>query len=85
MNVIYSGFDGVCRVVIPSGELPVVVVARKDVPQGIPYKIVPPDAIPSDREFRGAWEAVITDPDGYGDPDGYWAEQSALQAQGVPA
>lgn len=65
-----------CCVVNPSGALPIAIVARKDVPQGVPYKIVPPEDVPSDREFRDAWEVDIDVPDGYGDPDGYWAEQN---------
>ena len=80
MLIIYKDTDKAgsprCCVVNPSGALPVEIVARKDVPQGVPYKIVPPEAIPSDREFRDAWEVDIDVPDGYGDPDGYWAEQN---------
>lgn len=68
-----------CCVVAPFNT-PIEIVARKDVPQGVPYKIVSPEAIPSDREFREAWEADIDVPDGYGDPDGYWAEQNGQVA-----
>jgi len=44
-------------VIIPTGELPIEEVAKKDVPEGVPYEIVTTDAIPSDRTFRGAWVA----------------------------
>ena len=70
-------------VVIPTGEAPIEVVARKDVPQGVPYKIVDLadiEATISDRTFRSAWEADFPSPDGYGDPDGYWAERAAEEA-----
>ena len=30
--------------------------AKKDVPKGLPYKIVEDDYIPTDRTFREAWE-----------------------------
>jgi hypothetical protein len=39
-------------------------IAEKDVPKGMPYKIVNVSEIPSDRTFRNAWEiddAELTD------------------------
>ncbi len=39
-------------------------IAQKDVPAGVPYKIVSVDDIPSDRTFRNAWDidaALLTD------------------------
>jgi len=80
MRVIYQNGDGV-SILIPTGELPVEVVARKDVPQGVPYKIVEDSEVPDDRTFRAAWEAEEFEPDGYGDPDGYWEEQAAKAAE----
>lgn len=41
-------------------------VAAKDVPPGVPYKIVDLSVFPSDRVFRDAWEMDITEPDGVG-------------------
>jgi hypothetical protein len=79
-RIIFGTPDGGVAVLIPTGELPTEVVARKDVPQGVGYKILDladiEDTI-SDRTFRGAWEADFETPDGYGDPDGYWAEKEA--------
>ena len=75
-RIIYATPDGVA-IIIPTGELPAEVVARKDVPQGVSYKIVNVAEIPSDRTFRSAWEAETFTPDGAGDPDGYWAEKEA--------
>ena len=75
-RVIYQNGDGV-SILIPTGELPVEVVARKDVPQGVPYKIVEDTEVPDDRTFRAAWEAEEFTPEGFGDPEGYWAEKEA--------
>lgn len=41
-------------------------IALKDVPSGIPYKIINKEDLPSDRTFRDAWEADFSNPDGYG-------------------
>lgn len=77
MKVIYAKPDGGVAILIPTGELPIEEVARKDVPQGVPYKIIEDSAVPTDRTFRDAWVAEPFEPDGYGDPDGYWADQAA--------
>jgi len=41
-------------------------IAAKDVPAGVPYKIINSEDIPADRTFRNAWEADIAEPDGVG-------------------
>lgn len=56
-RIIFQNESGGVSVVIPSGELPIEDVAKKDVPAGIPYEIVNVDDIPSDRFFRNAWKA----------------------------
>ena len=79
-RIIYSQSSGLLAVIIPTGELPIDVTARKDVPQGVSYKIVDLadiEATISDRTFRAAWEAEEFTPDGTGDPEGYWAEKEA--------
>jgi hypothetical protein len=45
-------------IIIPAPEcgLTIEQIAQKDVPQGLPYKIVDVSEIPEDRTFRGAWE-----------------------------
>jgi hypothetical protein len=65
-RIIFPTEDGGVAVVIPTGELSIEDVAKKDVPTGLPYKIVEESEIPSDRTFRDAWEADFTSPDGYG-------------------
>jgi hypothetical protein len=65
-RIIYQNNDGGVSIIIPTGELAIEEVAKKDVPVGVAYKIVDTASIPEDRTFRGAWEAEITDPDGVG-------------------
>jgi len=83
-RIIYATPEGGVAILIPTGELPAEVVARKDVPQGVPYKIVDLadiEATISDRTFRGAWEAETFTPDGTGDPEGYAVEKAAEAAE----
>lgn len=54
-RIIYQNESGGISVVIPTGELPIEEVAKKDVPVGVSYEIVDSLAIPSDRTFRNAW------------------------------
>lgn len=50
----------------PNCELSLEEICVKDVPTGVPYRIVDSSELPADREFRDAWEADFTNPDGYG-------------------
>lgn len=78
-RIIYPNEDGGVSILIPTGELAIEEVAHKDVPAGVGYKIVDEADIPTDRTFRDAWEAAITEPDGYGiGADAWFAEQEAL-------
>lgn len=71
MKIIYpsknpdSLFLGI-SVIYPTGEVPIEQVALKDVPAGVPYSFIDDANILSDREFRDAWEADFSNPDGYG-------------------
>jgi hypothetical protein len=69
-RIIYQNNDGGVSIIIPTPEalqtLTIDDIAKKDVPAGVPYKIVDASDIPEDRTFRGAWEANITEPDGVG-------------------
>jgi hypothetical protein len=81
-RIIYQNEEGGVTVLIPTGEIEVVEVARKDVPAGVPYKIVDMADIPEDRTFRDAWEADITEPDGYGiGAEAWFAEQEAKKLE----
>ena len=80
-RIIFQNAEGGVSVIIPTGELPIEDVCQKDVPAGTPYLIVEDDVIPSDRSFRGAWEANFSNPDGYGiGPDAWFAAKAAAEA-----
>ena len=51
-RIVFKNPDGTCGVIIPAGNVD---AAIKDVPDGLPHRIVDIDAIPSDRYFRAAW------------------------------
>ena len=55
-RIIYPTPEGGVAVIIPTGELPIEEVAKKDVPEGVPYSIVDASEIPEDRTFRNAWK-----------------------------
>ena len=77
-RIIYPNDDGGVTIVIPSPNcgLTIEEIAAKDVPAGKPYKIVDVADIPTDRTFRAAWEADITEPDGHGiGADAWFAQQ----------
>jgi hypothetical protein len=59
-RILYKTDSGIA-VIIPTGELSVEATAAKDVPTGLPYKIVDVSEIPSDRTFREAWEVDESD------------------------
>lgn len=79
-RIIYPTAEGGIAVIIPTNELPIEDVAQKDVPAGAPYLITSTDEVPSDRTFRGAWEADFSNPDGHGiGADAYFAAKEAQQ------
>lgn len=69
-RIIYTNDDGGVVILTPSLEClatrTIKEIAAKDVPAGKPFKIVNGADIPTDRTFRNAWEADITEPDGVG-------------------
>lgn len=65
-RIIYPNGDGV-SVVVPGKGWDAAVVARKDVPAGIPYRIVDESDIPEDRSERDLWTADFSNPDGHGE------------------
>ena len=79
-KILYPNSSGGVSIVHPSQKFPFEDVCQKDVPAGTPYLIVEDDVIPSDRTFRGAWEADFSNPDGYGiGADAYFAAKEANQ------
>ena len=62
------------NIVVPASDLPIQEVGLKDVPAGVAFKIVNVSDIPTDRTYRGAWEADMSNPDGYGLGHDVWFE-----------
>lgn len=56
-RIIYSTGNGGLAVIIPAPEcgLTIEEIVAKDVPAGVPFKIVDAADIPQDRTFRNAW------------------------------
>lgn len=78
-RIIYPAAGGVA-VIIPTGVLPVSEVARKDVPAGVPYRIVDASDIPADRTERDLWTADFSEPSGYGiGAEAWFSEQESEQ------
>jgi len=59
MKIIYPTATGVA-ILTPTGELSLEDTAAKDVPAGVPYRIVNDEDVPSDRTFRNAWKHDLT-------------------------
>jgi len=79
-RIIYPNDNGGVVILAPAPEcgLTIEEIAAKDVPAGKPYKIVDVADIPTDRTFRNAWEADMTNPDGVGiGPEAWFADQAA--------
>jgi hypothetical protein len=77
--IIYPNANNSITLLMPSNELPLIEIARKDVPKEVPYLIITKDSIPDDDEYFNAWEADFSNPDGYGiGADAWFAEQEAL-------
>lgn len=57
-RIIYPTLEGGVAIIIPAADcgLTVEQIAAKDVPAGVPFRIVEADTIPTDRTFRNAWE-----------------------------
>ncbi len=57
-RIIYSTPEGGVAIIIPAPDcgLTIEEIAAKDVPAGVPFKIVDVSDIPTDRTFRNAWE-----------------------------
>lgn len=71
MKIIFKNIDNSVSIITATQEAlelyGIDAIAKKDVPAGLPYKIVDENEIPSDRTFRNAWEWDNTvEPDGAG-------------------
>lgn len=57
-RIIFKNAEGGVSIIIPAPDcgLTIEEIAAKDLPSGVPYKIVDVTDIPTDRTFRNAWE-----------------------------
>jgi hypothetical protein len=79
-RIVYPNGNGI-SIVCPTGSLPLAEIAKKDVPAGVPYIIIDASELPSDRQFRNAWTADFSEPDGYGMGHDAWAAQYIPEAE----
>ena len=69
-KIIYKAENGILSVITPvvNNLMTIEDIAKKDVPTGLPYKIIEDTDLPSSREFRNAWTIVDDElTDGVGD------------------
>ena len=59
-RIIYPTPEGGVAIIVPAPDcgLTIEQIAAKDVPAGVPFRIVEADTIPTDRTFRSAWEYI---------------------------
>jgi hypothetical protein len=59
-RIIYPTPEGGVAIIVPAPDcgLTIEEIAAKDVPAGVPFRIVEADTIPEDRTFRSAWEYI---------------------------
>jgi hypothetical protein len=57
-RIVYKNDEGGISIIVPAEEcgLTIEEIAAKDLPAGKAYNIVDVSEIPTDREFRNAWE-----------------------------
>ena len=57
-RIIYPTPEGGVAIITPimDSGLTIEEIAAKDVPAGVPFRIVDASTIPTDRTFRNAWE-----------------------------
>lgn len=69
-RIVYQLTNQPIAILIPCEcGLPIEQIGQKDVPQGVPFWIVPADSIPADRTLRNVWEldvASMGEPSGFG-------------------
>lgn len=75
--IIYPNDEGHLSFVYPANcGITIQEIARKDVPAGKPFLIIPDAQVPRDHSFFEAFEADFSTPDGYGiGSDAWFAEQ----------
>jgi hypothetical protein len=83
--ILYPSDTGSLCFVMPCHDcgLPIGEIARKDVPPGKPFLVVDVSDLPADYQYKYAWTADFSEPDGYGiGADAWFAEQAATNNGG---
>ena len=62
-RIVYQTPEGGVAIIVPMLDcgLTIEEIAAKDVPTGLPYKIVLTSDIPTDRQFRNEWTVDVAD------------------------
>jgi hypothetical protein len=60
MRILYNDNEGL-KILITAIDADIAIIADKDVPAGILYKIVEDSELPQDRTYRSAWTYEITE------------------------
>jgi hypothetical protein len=75
-KIIFKNQNGTIGIITPTQEcvdiFGIEAIAKKDVPNGLPFWIVEDDFIPSDRTYRNEWQL----PDNFRESDGYGEESN---------
>lgn len=81
MKIIFENIDKSIGIIHPTEEAlsfaTIGQIAEKDVPYQLPYWIVDDSVIPTDREFRNAWEIDSS----FGYPHGFGGESNEFDVE----
>jgi len=81
-RIIYPTADGIAVIIPADASLSLAYIAAKDVPAGVPFRIVDVADIPADRTDRAAWTADFSMPDGYGADFGAGSSNAVVSRDG---
>jgi hypothetical protein len=81
-RIIYPTADGIAVLIPADANLPLSYIAAKDVPAGVPFRIVDVADIPADRTERSAWNADFSNPDGHGADFGAGSNNAVVARDG---
>ena len=81
-RIIYPTTEGISVIIPADASLPLSYIAAKDVPTGVPFRLVDSADIPADRTDRAAWTADFSTPDGYGADFGAGSDNAVVARDG---
>jgi hypothetical protein len=81
-RIIYPTADGIAVIIPADTSLPIAYIAAKDVPAGVPFRLVDVADIPADRTDRAAWTADFSSPDGHGADFGAGSDNAVVARDG---